>query len=211
MPTEEELAAQKAAEEQAAAKLAEEEAAAKAAGKAPGEGEEEEFDKDRALETIRKQREAEARALKELKEARDRLKKFEDAEKKKAEAELTELQKAQARVEELQKSLVEVQETAQALRLRQAFGSTAAKLEIRFASSQAEDDAFELADFEGVAMDESGKITGLEEAIKGLQKNRPYLFYQKDAGDGQGTPGRNGKGGSGKINKEAALGVKVNF
>lgn len=176
-------------------------------------GEGDEFDKARALETIRKQRESESKALKALKEAQVRLKHLEDADKKRQDAEKSDLEKAQARVTELEKALQDTQETAQALRLRQEFGKAATKLGVSFAGPQAEDDAFELAEMDGVEMDAQGKITGLDDAIKALQKSRPYLFSQsKENGDGQGTPQRNGKGSQGKLNNEALnQGFKIRF
>ena len=176
-----------------------------------GDGDGDEFDKERALETIRKQRESEKKLAKDLKDTQARLKQYEDAEKAKQDAEKTELQKAQDREAKLKQDLQEAQETAQALRLRQEFGKTAAKLALKFASVQAEDDAFELAEMDGVEIDANGKVTGLEDAVKELQKSRPYLFAQAEGeGDGQGTPKRNGKT-NGKLNQDAVTGVKVRF
>jgi hypothetical protein len=138
------------------------------------------------------------------------LKKFEEAERKKADADKSDLQKAQERAAELEKALSEMQEATDALRVRQAFGSVAGKLELKFASPQAEEDAFELADMEGVEISADGKVTGLEKALKSLQASRPYLFASEDAGaTGQGTPRANGKT-SAKLNKEGAQ-VKVRF
>lgn len=76
-PEEQAAADAKAAEEQAAAdtKAAEEQAAADAAEFG------DDFDKDRALATIRKQREAEAAAEKRAKDAEAELKTYRDAEK----------------------------------------------------------------------------------------------------------------------------------
>lgn len=173
----------------------------------------EEFDKERALETIRKQRESEKLLARQLKDAQARIKAIDEAEKKKADAEKSELTKAQERAAELEKNLREAQEVAQALRLRQSFASTAAKMGVKFASPQAEDDAFELAELDGVEIDSGGKVTGVEDAVKELQKTRPYLFAQAqsgEGGDGQGTPQR-GKNGQGKLNKDVQTGVKVRF
>ena len=103
----------------------------------------------------------------------------------------------------------EAQETAQALRLRQAFSVTTRKLELKFATVQAEEDAFLLAEMDGVEIDSAGKVSGLEDAIKELQKSRPYLFSQsKDDGDGKVTPQRNGKN-SGKLNQDATKGIRI--
>lgn len=164
---------------------------------------EEDFDKERALDTIRKQRESERKLAKELREAAARLKAYEDAEKAKAEADKTELQKLQERAQKLETELREAQEVAQALQLRQAFIATAGKTDLKFASQQAAEDAFELADLEGVEIDANGAVTGLDEALKKLQKARPYLFAASDAGDGQGTPQRGKNNGLGKLNPDA--------
>lgn len=161
---------------------------------------EEDFDKERALETIRKQRESEKKLAKELREAAARLKAYEDAEKAKADAEKTELQKLQERAEKLENDLREAQEVAQALQLRQAFIAAAGSKGMQFANAQAAEDAFELADLEGVEIDASGKVTGLDDALASLQKARPYLFKASESGDGQGTPQR---GKNGKLNLDA--------
>lgn len=164
---------------------------------------EEDFDKERALETIRKQRESEKKLAKELRDAAAKLKSYEDAERAKAEADKTELQKLQERAQKLESDLQDARETAQALQMRQAFIATAGKADLKFASQQAAEDAFELADLEGVEIDANGAVTGLDEALKKLQKARPYLFAASDAGDGQGTPQRGKNNGLGKLNPEA--------
>jgi hypothetical protein len=188
----------------------------KAQNQAEGDGTEDVvFDKDRALETIRKQRESERKLAKDLKDAQARLAALDQAEQAKKDAEKTELQKATERAAQLEAALQESRETAQALLLRQTFLSKARGLNLKFASTQAEEDAFELADLEGVEIDESGKITGLEDAIKALQASRPYLFSQgsqEEGGDKQGTPKRSGKPTNGKLNPEAQkTGYKVRF
>lgn len=206
--TEEEAKAK--AEADARAKAEADAAAAAAAADEDGD-DGDEFDKDRALETIRKQRESEKKAKDELKAARARLKELEEAEKKRQDADKSELEKATSRVSELEKALQDSREMAQALRLRQEFGKVAKKLNLKFADVQAEDDAFLLAEMEGVEMDADGEVTGLEDAVKALHKSRPYLFAKAEGGDGNGTPQRNGKGGQGKLNQDVLKGVKVRF
>lgn len=153
------------------------------------EQDESDFDKARALETIRKQRESEKELAKKLKAVNAELKKLQDVEAKRKEAELSELEKSQKRAQELEERLQAAQTTAQALRLRQEFGKVAARLKLSFVDQQAEDDAFELADMDDVELYEDGKITGLEDAVKALQKKRPYLFTS-DEGGSRGTPKR---------------------
>lgn len=175
------------------------------------EGQQEEFDQARALATIQAQRESEKKLKTQLKELQGQIKTFQDAEKAKQDAEKSELQKLQEKAVKLTESLQEAQETVQALRLRHEFGKVAAKLSLKFASVQAQEDAFELADLEKVEIDGQGQVTGLDEAIKELQKSRPYLFSQAEEGDGLGTPKRNGKTGSGKLNQDAVASMKVRF
>lgn len=148
----------------------------------------EEFDKDRALETIRRQRESEKNIKKQLQEAQKALLKFQEEEKKRKDAELSDLERAQTRVKELEAAVQEAQTMTQALRLRQEFGKSAARLKVAFADGQAEDDAFELADMENVEIDAKGNVTGLDDVLKTLQKTRPYLFVQADPT--KGTPPR---------------------
>jgi DNA repair exonuclease SbcCD ATPase subunit len=155
--------------------------------------EEEAFDKERALETIRQQRESEKAIAKQLKEAKASLKKYQDDEKKRKDAELSELEKANQRVTELEAALKEAQTMTQALRLRQEFSKVAGKLKLAFVDAQAEEDAFDLSDMDEVVIDGNGKVTGLEEAIKALHKQRPYLFASTDD-KGKGTPPRTPNG-----------------
>lgn len=163
-------------------------------------GGEDQFDRERAMETIHKQREAEKLLTKQVKDLQGKLSSFEEAERKQKEAELSDLQKAQAELEDLRQKYTEANELAQGLRLRQEFGKVAKTLNLAFISPQAEEDAFELADMAKVAIGE--QITGLEEAVKALQKSRPYLFSE-NTGDGQGTPKRsNGVPKPPRLNQE---------
>lgn len=152
----------------------------------------EEFDRERALETIHRQRESEKALKKQLQEAKSALKKFEDENKRREDAELSDLQRAQKRITDLEAMLQDAQTMTQALRLRQEFSRVSSRLKLSFVDPQAEEDAFELADMDNVEIDENGKVTGLEEAIKALQKQRPYLFAS-DERSGKGTPPRTQK------------------
>ena len=65
---------------------------------------------------------------------------------------------------------------------------------VKFASVQAEHDAFALLDLTSVDMDKDGTVTGMEAALKALQASRPYLFAKPEtaganvnAADGRGT------------------------
>ncbi len=98
-----------------------------------------------------------------------------------------------ARADKLAGDLEATNASLKKLTLQREFGFTARTLELKFSSTQAEADAFALADLSKVKLD-GDKVEGMEEAVKELQKVRPYLF-------GEGKPGvpeidaKNGKGG----------------
>lgn len=168
----------------------------------------EEFDKDRALATIKAQRAAEAKINKELTAARKELKKFQDAQKAAEDAEKSELTKAQEALAAKEAELKTSQQTIQALRLKQEFQLAAAKLKLAFASPQAQEDAWDLADLDAVTMDEAGKVTGMEDALKALQKSRPYLFGNGEDGDKKGTPPRDKNRKVGRDGQDLKVGVR---
>jgi hypothetical protein len=62
----------------------------------------EQFDQERAMETIKKQRESERKAIAEAEKLRKELAKFEEAEKKRKEAEMSEIDRLKAQYEEAQ-------------------------------------------------------------------------------------------------------------
>lgn len=171
-----------------------------------GTTEPEQFDKDRALETIRKQRESEKALAKQLKEAQAALKAYQDKDKERQEADLSELEKTKKRLAELEEAYTKASETAKALQLRHAFSRAIAAANLKFASQQAEDDAYELADKGSIEITDD-KITGMDEAIKALQKSRPYLFSNEKDGV-PGTPKRPDK--AAKPDKAPLRGL-VNF
>jgi predicted RNase H-like nuclease (RuvC/YqgF family) len=174
-----------------AGKAGEDEQEAEAQAAQADEVQEDEFDKERALSTIRKQRAAEKELRAKAKALEDRLAKFEAQERQAQERDLSELDKTRKALEALTAKHSEAVETAQALRLQMDFGRTAAKLGIKWASAQAQDDALELADMEGVEIGADGKVVGLDVVIKQLQKDRPYLFSSiEQAGEKRpsGTP-----------------------
>lgn len=81
------------------------------------------FDKERAMETIKAQRESEKAALAQLAQLQKQLKKFEEAEKARQEAELSE-------VEKLQKRLAETEAKAKQIERENLQRQVAAKMQL---------------------------------------------------------------------------------
>jgi len=126
------------------------------------------------MDTIRKLR-AEAKANKD---AAKRLADLEAAETKRKQAEMSELDKFKAQVAEKESALQALQNELAASRKRQEFSLAARRLELKFASAEAEADAFSLADLSEVEIGEDGKVSGMDDALKALKKSKPYLFGQ---------------------------------
>lgn len=155
------------------------------------EDDEDEFDAERALSTIRHQREVEIELKKQLTAVKKQLTQFEAAEKKRVQAEMTELEKAQEELATLQAQNAEAIAALNELRLVQAFNRTAEGMEgVAFANPQAREDAFQLLDLGDITIDDEGQVDGkaLEKAIKALQKSRPHLFSEEKKDAGPGTP-----------------------
>jgi transcriptional regulator of heat shock response len=112
-------------------------------------------------------------ANKEAAERRRRLDEIEGAEAKRKEAEQTEAQKLLARAETAEKHLVETQENARRAAIRGAVLLAAAKNDFVDA-----EDVYKLADLANVSVGEDNTVTGAEEAVKLLAKNKPHLLKQ---------------------------------
>lgn len=123
---------------------------------------------------------------KESKGALKRLQELEAAEAKRKEAELSELEKVTktAQKAEAEKAALLSQLTEE--RVRNAVLAAAAKA--TFADPQ---DAYAMIDRDSLVIDDNGKITGVEEAIKALAKAKPYLLAEAV----QTTPKYNLNGG----------------
>ncbi|MFZ6029960.1 MAG: hypothetical protein ACOYYS_19780 [Chloroflexota bacterium] len=123
-----------------------------------------------------------SKALKDAnKEAADRRKRLEALEKAEADrqaAQLSETDKLKADKQKIENDLKAAQEALKQARLRQAFSTAARKLEKPFISVDAEEDGFRLADLGGVAIGGDGTVTGMEDVLKDLTKNKAYLFGQ---------------------------------
>jgi hypothetical protein len=131
--------------------------------------EDDDFDKDRALATIRKQREFEKEARAKLK----RLEELEQKEKERQEAELSELDKLKKQMDALKAE----RDTA-ITRHKQAVIDNAVILAAKDANLYNPHDAHKLADLSEVTLGEDGAVQGAEQAIKKLIEERPYLVKQ---------------------------------
>ncbi|MFA6046181.1 MAG: hypothetical protein WC718_14450 [Phycisphaerales bacterium] len=151
-------------------------------GTASGQAQGEEFDKDRAMATIKKLRDFE-------KEAKAQLKELETLKAKQAEQEqanMSEKEKAEARAAAAEKEREEARAEARRLRVERAIEKAAAKLglDADLAASLLKPDALEI--------DEEGKPKGVEEALGELLKKWPQLKGEKpqvpnvNATDGKG-------------------------
>lgn len=134
----------------------------------------EDFDKDRALATIRKLREGEKEAKatkKQLDDALERLKAIEDKDK-------TDAEKLAGTAKEASEKLTAAEARAQDLVIRLSVERTARKL--NFID---EDDAYRLIDRKAVEMDDDGEPTNVEALLKKLAESKPHLVKSADGDD----------------------------
>ena len=103
-------------------------------------------------------------------------------------AQMSELEKAQARITELERVSAEAQEQAAQTLIRSAFLTEAAKL-----GAAHPEDAYLLAELDGVNLDESGTVVGVVEAVAALAEAGRLVMAGKakapnlDGGAGSGT------------------------
>lgn len=109
-----------------------------------------------------------------------KLSTFEQAEKERKELEMTELEKLQAQLAEkdtkeqtLAQQLADLEKAVQNEKIRNAFNQVATSQNVNHL-----DDAFVLADLSAVTV-EDGKVVGMEDAIKALVDNKPFLLAKK--------------------------------
>lgn len=101
---------------------------------------------------------------------RKRLEELEAAEAKRAQAELSEIDKAKRAQADAEARAAAADERLRTAMIRNAVVVAASK-----ASFYDPEDAFRLADLEGVQIGEDGRVTGVEEALKALAKVKPHL------------------------------------
>jgi multidrug efflux pump subunit AcrA (membrane-fusion protein) len=143
------------------------------------EAEDEEFDKGRALATIRKQREREKATAAELKAARAEAAALKAKEQERADAERSELEKAQAKLAEREKAHDEAEAKLRRVLISQAIERAARKHNARNPEVVAK-----LIDQDALQFGEDGEPTNAEELVKALLKTEMYLV-----GTGNGTNG----------------------
>jgi len=110
-------------------------------------------------------------------------------------AQMTELEKAQTRIIELERVSAEAQEQAANTLIRSAFLAEAVKL-----GATHPEDAYLLAELDGVNLDESGKVVGVTEAVAALAEAGRLVMAGKapppNLDGGAGSGGRIGDRGS---------------
>ena len=133
----------------------------------------EEFDKDKALQTIRAQRANERKLAKELETARAELKKRQDAEK-------TETERLAERVKELEATLHERD---------RALTQTALEGALRDAGAKHPDLLVARVDAATLERDERGRFSNLDKHVDTLRRTYPDLFFSRtgSADGGGGT------------------------
>lgn len=101
---------------------------------------------------------------------RIKLEEYEQAERERQEAELSETEKLKKKLAEAQTASERAAEEMRNIRIRHAVEMTAASMQFYDPA-----DAFVLANLSGVAVEEGGAVTGVEDALKALAKSKPHL------------------------------------
>lgn len=144
---------------------------------AAGQDPEDDFDKERALATIRKLRETEKAAKtqrQELDQLRAQLTAFEDAKLSQEERIAKQIETLQTQLADKERREAELTKRVQEQALRFAVVTEAAKLQI-----VDPDAAYKLLDLSEVERDEDGNATNLGKVLKDLVKAKPYLVAQQ--------------------------------
>ena len=168
--------------------MATDEGSAQGAGQEQGsENNSDEFDKDRALATIKTQRESEAAAKKEAAEVRAELKALQDrieADKRKADNEKLSADEQQAkRIAELEQRLAEGDNAAKARIAKAALKASAAQSGALYPG-----DVPALVDLNKVKFDKDGEPLNADDLVDELKKSRPALFGERKPGSADGGP-----------------------
>lgn len=146
-----------------------------------------EFDKDRALATIRKQREREKAQATELKTLKADLAKLLAKDQERADADKSELEKAQLKLAAAEKAHEEAQAKLRKTLVVQAIERAATKHNARDAEVVAK-----LIDLDALELDDDGAPTNAEQLVKELLKEKTYLVASEEGntnGNGrQGVP-----------------------
>jgi len=130
-------------------------------------------------------------ANRESADRRKRLEAFEKAELDRAKKDLSEVERLKGQVAELDKRARELEAEREMMIIRSAVERAAAALGFHSA-----EDAYQLADLSGVEIDEDGKVSNVDKALKELVKARPYLVRVVD------KPDTNAGATGGKVSRE---------
>lgn len=155
-----------------------------------GEQQQEPFDQDRAMATIKAQRESEAAAKQAAAEARAEadaarkaLAEYEAKQKQADDEKLSETERLQKQLDEMRQ---QSEQQTQATRQR------VAKSALRAAAAQAgalyPGDVPALVDLARVDYDDEGEPTNADALVEKLKKDRPALFNERRPGSGDGGP-----------------------
>ncbi len=137
------------------------------------------FDKDRAMATIKNLREFEKAAKAQLKE----LEALKAEKQQRDEAELSAAERAEKKAAELEAKYQAAQAQLKRATLKDAASDAAGKANLTFAPG-ALSDALALGLFDGLEGSDDDKPKGMSTAIKDLAATKPYLFQQAPkAGD----------------------------
>ncbi len=134
----------------------------------------------------------------EAAERRKKLKAFEEAEQKRKDAELSDKERLERQLVAAQQAQEEAEAMVNDVLLRTAVDRAAAKA--GFIDPEV---AYQLADLSGVEIGEDGEVAGVEKALKGLAKDKPYLLKQEGSQQLDINAGKGGKGKGGQADLEA--------
>lgn len=135
-----------------------------------------------------------AKARAERKEALDKLKAIEDADKARKEEEMKKNQEFEKLAEEKTKEAEEAKAKYETSNKKVRFAELALKEGVVDVN-----DAFRLANLDGVTVSDDGTVSGMEDVIEKLKAEKKYLFGSQDQSLGGGsTPPKDGDTQNGK-------------
>ena len=155
-----------------------------------------EFDKDRALSTIRKLRDKEREQRAQLKE----LEALKVEKRQREEAEKSEAERLKEQIAESERKAAALERELQDARTRQTIERVASK-----AGAADPEDVYKLLKSESFEFDDDGNLTNVETLVKDLLKDKPYLTGKQSGGTSAvpATPRSTGQPGRGDKVREA--------
>lgn len=150
-------------------------------------------------------RKALKKANREAAERRKALEAFEKAEQERKQAEMSELEKAQATIAEMESRAKEAEAARDRMVKERGFYTAVQEAKLQFASEQARTDAIRLLDVSEMDDDE------IADAVKDLQKSRPYLFSTAEVPNIDGQKRGQAKKGSDAEERIKAGAVKFGY